>query len=293
MAFAGKARNGRAGDIRAGRASSLERAKTYPYNIPQSCYVLAGGRTLPLVGVDLSSALACEVLDEGTVHSLRAWARGQGMEMDSDDTPELLLAYGSNASVDGLSRKLADCLHASAIPVARATLADFDVVYSAHLSSYGAIPATLQHSPGARTTVFVLVTSPAQCRTLRATEPNYDFVTLDGVELRLVLGPTLPNVSAVISRHGALRLDGTEVGVAAVRTRNRRFPSLTQAQMMRAVRDLVAPGAHLDDFILENIQNADLARERTAALERTARPFAYRSWEIIEEEHSTLLAGKQ
>ena len=43
--------------------SVLERAKAYPYDVPESCYVLAHGRILPLVGVDLSSALSCKVLD--------------------------------------------------------------------------------------------------------------------------------------------------------------------------------------------------------------------------------------
>ena len=262
--------------------SVLERAKAYPYDVPESCYVLAHGRILPLVGVDLSSALSCKVLDNGKVRTLRAVAWRDGTDTGGLDTPELLLAYGSNASIEGLSRKLADCLNASPIAVAKATLADFDVVYSAHISSYGAIPATLQYSPGARTTVFVLVTSPAQCRTLRATEPNYHFVRLDGIELRLELGRTLSSVSAVISRHGAVTLDGTEVGVAAVKTRSRRFPALMQDQVLRAVRDLVAPSVDVDDFILENLQNSEVARRRTAALRRTARQFAYRSWEVVD-----------
>ena len=269
------------GDVDAGERTLLRRAKAYPYTTPGTCYALACGRTLPLVGVDLSSALRCEVVDDGTVHTLRAWAERRGIDAAGDDTPELLLAYGSNASIDGLSRKLADCLEASVVPVATATLTDFEVVYSAHIASYGSIPATLQHSPGARSTVSVLVTTPGQCGMLRATEPNYHFARLDEVELRLELGPTLSSVPAVISRHGALRLDGMEVGVATVRTGNRRFPALTQAHVMREVRDLVAPGVDVDRFILENIRNREVSRRRTAALRRTARPFAYRSWEVI------------
>ena len=266
------------GDSDAGRVSLLQRAKAYPYDIPESCYALASGGVLPLVGLDLSSVLECEVLDDGRATSLRAWAQRRGMDTATLGRTELLLAYGSNASIAGLSGKLADCLDTSVMSVARATLADFEVVYSAHLSSYGAIPATLQYSPGVRTTVWVLVTSPAHCRLLRRTEPNYHFGQLDDVDLRLELGATLSSVRAVISRHGALMLGGAEVGVAAVETLNRRSPARSQAEVLTAVRDLVAPGVDLDDFILQSVHNPELARCRTEELKRTARPFAYRSW---------------
>lgn len=266
----------------AGTVAALERAKAYPYDIPESCFALAGGGALRLVGVDLGSVLDCEVLDDGRVYSLRTWARRRGVDTEDLGAPELLLAYGSNASVAGLSRKLADGLHGCLIPVARATLADFEVVYSAHLSSYGAVPATLQHSPGARTNVSVLLTTPAERRLLRGTEPNYDFGALDAVELRLELGPTLSTVSAVISRHGALTLDGTEVGMAAVTSTNRQFPVRTQTQVLGAVRDLLAPGLDLGDFILGNVRDRELARRRTEELKATARPFAYRSWRVVD-----------
>jgi hypothetical protein len=271
--------------IDSGDRALLRRAKGYPYDIPESCYALAGGRTVPLVGVDLSCASGCQVLDDGTVHSLRAWAERQGIPGSDESTPELLLAYGSNASVDGLSRKLAECLESAVIPVARATLADFDVVYSAHISAYGSIPATLQHFPGSRTTVFVLAATSDQCGTLRATEPNYHFVELHNVDLRLDLGPTLRSVPAVISRHGALTLRGTQVGVAAVTTSDRQCPAMTQAEVLSAVRDLVAPERSVDEFILENVRQPDLARRRSAALKGMASPFAWRSWDVIDPEH--------
>lgn len=262
----------------------LERAKAYPYDIPESCYALAGGGVLPLRGVDLTSVLDCKVVDDGRVRSLRAWADRRGVETEGLAAPELLLAYGSNASAACLSRKLADCLDDALIPVAKATLADFEVVYSAHLSSYGAVPATLQRSPGARTAVCVLVTMPAQCRLLRRTEPNYHFAQLEDVEVKLELGATLSSVSAVISRHGALTLEGAEVGVAAVDTFHRRFPARTQLQVLRAVRDRLAPGVSVDDFILENVHDRDLARCRTEELKRTARPFGYSRWRVVRAE---------
>lgn len=263
----------------------LDRAKGYPYDLRSSCYALACGGVLPLARVALDSPLDCEVLDGGTVRTVRAWARRRALDTDPLEAspPELLLAYGSNASVAGLSRKLASDLDIAVIPVARACLADFDVVYSAHLTSYSAVPATLQHCPGARTTVHVLVTTSAQCRLLRATEPNYELAELDDLDLRLERGPRLSCISAVVSRHGSLCVDGTEVGLAAVDTRRRCFPAMTEAQVLAAVRDRTAPGVDLDEFILENVRHPATARHRTAQLRGDARPFAYRSWRVASD----------
>lgn len=265
-------------------ATLLDRAKGYPYDLVDACCAFAGGAVLPLVGVDLASLPDCEVLDAGTVRSLGGWARRSGIDTDSLPAAELLLAYGSNASLSGLSRKLAGDLHRSLVAVARATLADFEVVYSAHIASYGAIPATLQHSPGARTAVCLLVTTPAHRRILRETEPNYHLGRLHAVDLHLVLGPRLSSVSAVVSRHGALSIDGREVGVAAVDTRHRRFPARTQPQVLGAVRDRLAPGVPVDDFIVGNVRDPELARARSAELRQTARPLSYRAWRIDPED---------
>ena len=262
----------------------LTRAKTYPYDLQPSCYALACGDVLPLVRVALDSVLDCEMLDQGAVRTVRAWAGERGLDTDGLETTELLLAYGSNASVAGLSRKLAAGLDGTVVPVARASLADFDVVYSAHLTSYGAVPATLQHSPGATTTVHVLVATPAHCRLLRATEPNYVLAALSEIDLRLERGSTLSDVTAVVSRHGALLLDGTEVAVAAVPTRHRQLPALSQTEVLEAVRDRVAPGADLDEFILENVRDAATAGRRTAVLRATARPLAWPAWRALDGE---------
>ena len=53
-----------------------------------------------------------------------------------------LLAYGANASPEALTRKLA---HLPPEPIAalRVALRGWDVVYSAHVSPYGSVPATV------------------------------------------------------------------------------------------------------------------------------------------------------
>ena len=99
-------------------AAILKRALDYPYATPDRSYLYldGGARELPGAGADLSAR-----------------------------TP--LLSYGANAAPDALARKLAP-LPGVEMPVLRSELEDFDVVYSAHVSPYGAVPATLLESPG-------------------------------------------------------------------------------------------------------------------------------------------------
>jgi len=57
-----------------------------------------------------------------------------------------VLAYGSNASVQQLRREFSGFTTFTFIPVIKAKLYNFGVVYSAHFSAYGAVPLTLQFS---------------------------------------------------------------------------------------------------------------------------------------------------
>ena len=95
----------------------VERAMRYPYAVPARAFAQLGHRTLSPEDVDID-------LDERAP----------------------LLAYGSNGSPEVLGRKLA--LSGDPVLVEPAWLDDFDVVYSAHISPYGAVPATLARLAG-------------------------------------------------------------------------------------------------------------------------------------------------
>lgn len=81
------------------------------------------------------------VTDDGVV-PVAQWAAGHGAAIPEQASQRkgrtAVLAYGSNASPLQLARKFpaADFKDEDAlIPVVRGTLADFDVVYAAHISS--------------------------------------------------------------------------------------------------------------------------------------------------------------
>jgi hypothetical protein len=187
-------------------AAILRRALTYPYATPDCSYLYLEGRAeeLPEGGPDFTGR-----------------------------TP--LLSYGANAAPEALGRKLAS-LPGVELPVMRAELEGFDVVYSAHVSPYGAVPATVVESPGTVAPVFVLHPTPEQRALLTASELNYDLAEVGGME-------------AFRSKHGHLSFEGTAVALAAVRSRGRALPELDQPAVLERVRAQLEPKTSLEEFV--------------------------------------------
>jgi hypothetical protein len=174
-----------------------------------------------------------------------------------------VLAYGANRSLAGIARKLGTDAPSPPVVVASARLDGFDVVYSAHVSPYGAVPATLQGRPDHAVDVHVLFVDDAQVAAIDAYEPNYQRRRLDGLSLRLEDGDTIRSAEAYISLHGCLTIDGAACPLA----------QRDQRTVLAVVRDRLAPGQDLDDFILSGIRDPALQASRTAELRADAIPF--------------------
>lgn len=167
--------------------------------------------------------------------------------------PEVV-AFGANADPVVLAAKLGGGASVRGRP---AVLADHDVVFSAHVSPYGAVPATLAPSPGTSVPVHLLRLTPPGLACLDATEPNY------------VREPLAGGIEAYRSRHGALRLDGTPVALAAVPAAGRVLPALTQEQILEWLRRALEPAADPDAFVLAGVRDHAVRARRTAWLKGT------------------------
>jgi hypothetical protein len=219
----------------------LARAVAYPYPAPLRSFVQVGERTQ-----DLSEPL--DLVGRRP-----------------------LLSYGANAAPAVLARKLRE-LPVEPLPVLRAELAGFDVVYSAHISPYGAVPSTLQRSPGTIVPVYVAYPTAAQEEVLTATELNYQLEQLHGLEVRTEEGEELSLLDAFVSRHGCLSLDGGEVALATIEAAERRFPAIGEVEVLERVRHVLAPELDLERFV-ESSLDPGLAKARTAVLRGNAIPL--------------------
>jgi hypothetical protein len=223
------------------RSDVLERALGYPYEAPWEPFIQLRHETL--------------ATDE--------------IEIDRDQRTAML-AYGSNAAPEALARKLA--LSDQPVLVVPAWLDDFDVVYSAHISPYGAVPATLQRSPGTRVRVHLVYMTEAQVGLVSATEPNYESAQIEGAVCHLDDGETITGPAAYLSRHGCLLSDDTEVALTAVEATNRSLPARSEAELLERLRALFCPDESLETFVLANVTDPALSQARSARLPR--RPLA-------------------
>jgi hypothetical protein len=229
-----------------GRRLRLARARDYPYEIPRRSFVYRDG------GPGVFDARL---------------TRGR--------TP--VLAIGSNQSPQRLAQKFGhDASHV--IPVQRARLPDFDVVYSAHVASYGAVPAMLQGCRGARVAVAVTWLDDAQLEIMHRSEiaaANYSFAALDDVQVELDDGREEHRAYAYVSSRGHLQHEGEPVALAAIECERRRYPTMTTAQVLEQVRMALEPQMAGDDFVHRLADDPQFRRTVTDRLERTAVAFRH------------------
>src|SRR4051794_21165790 len=121
-----------------------------------------------------------------------------------------ILAYGANASPAALERKLPG----ARVAALAGTLRGWSVVHSAHVSPYGAVPATIVPDETCELPVHVLYMDEDRAR-LDATEPNYRRLWLRGLDLDVDSVGSVPAVEAYVSRHGPLVIDGRPVPLNA------------------------------------------------------------------------------
>jgi hypothetical protein len=209
----------------------VRRALAYPYDPPAGSFVQVGDRTLPVPPEEID------------VQGRRA-----------------LLAYGANASPEALTRKLAH-LPPEPIAVLRVALTGWDVVYSAHVTRYGAVPAAVVPSPGTVASVHLVFPSDAQLEAIAATEgANYELRQLADFGAELEIGGEGPaEIDAFISVHGPLLLDGSPVALAAIPARDRAFPELTTPEAIDRVRAAIHPDLTLPEFILHHVNHGGVS----------------------------------
>ncbi|WP_143589556.1 hypothetical protein [Thalassospira mesophila] len=215
------------------RAQELLRALLYPYGAPDHDFVLRNRTVLPF--------------DAGSPDDIAQVLAGR--------VP--VLAAGSNRSPRQLARKYCAPFDAGDIPVTRGWMHNHDIVYCAHLTGYGAVPATV--TPCAGTTVRVAINwlDPDQLHHMHATESlgrHYDYVQIPAAGVVLDCGLTVARVGAYIARYGSEFSPGDTFALADIAAENRRFAARSQWQMLQYVARRAGHVPH-PDFIIRLIED--------------------------------------
>jgi hypothetical protein len=224
--------------------AKLDRARGYPYAIPEASYVWRGGEVAAF-----------------------------DPAMRKDRTP--VLAIGSNQSPRQLTRKFGD---EGEIPVQRARLRDFDIYYSAHISGYGSVPAMLQHAPGAEVTLSVNWLDRRQLDTMHGTElhaAKYHYAVIENIGLALDCGTDLDFVHLYVGVNGHLMHGGDAVALSAMPAKGRRPEALTTAEVLEIVRERFSPGDGADEFVLKLVDDSGFRAACTEAISSDAVSFGH------------------
>ena len=194
-----------------------------------------------------------------------------------------VIAVGSNRAPQQLKRKFGG---REMVPVQHAKLHDHDVVHSAHLSTYGAVPATLRHVEA--TTVYVGITwlTTVQLAVMHNTElpnGNYDYVQMRGIQLETEHGAALTEAFVYQSTRGHLASeDGAALALAEVSADGRQLAELSQQQALEHARRIVAPHRELHDFIHTTATDRSERRGHISILrERSAEPAHWPHVKVI------------
>lgn len=244
----------------------FERGLRYPWYRPQRSYLLRDGDVEPM-------------------HDLDAAQRGDVVERYLGRFP--LLAFGSNVAPKNLAIKLAHHPEPEdrEVLVLAGELHELDVVASAAVAVYGAMPATLAASPGAAVRAAVLLVTPTQLTTLTWGEMPYrlgrlhdaPFVVEDGVE-----GLELDAPLAYVSRWGAFAPDGRPAALAAIPASSRSLPAWTQRELLDRVAQIVLGGGGAEAVTQAVFDGpVKLAPKVIPRLRDLAQPFDFPGWAPI------------
>ncbi len=165
-----------------------------------------------------------------------------------------IITSGSNASPTRLAAKFGD---GEEIPVTRAELRHFTVVFAGHFTAYGAIPATLCPHPGAVSDVWITWLTPDQLSIMHRSEgvigcreamQRYDFVELVGIDLRPERMEPIDQAGAYLSRR-MLAPAGEAVRFAEVTTTNNSLVARSHRSTLRHAADLLEPARPFHAFM--------------------------------------------
>lgn len=161
-----------------------------------------------------------------------------------------VVAAGSNASPARLVDK---CGPDAVIPVIRTWLRGWAAVYSAHISRYGSIAASLWAQPESSTSVAITLLDAEQVRLVDATEPNYRRVDLGDL-----LGGPIGPITGYVTRRGALRIDESPIRLTELEATSP-LRSLRQPEVL----DLVAARSGLagsGEQLSEGVRTGSIAQ---------------------------------
>ena len=230
------------------------RALNYPYSYPAYDFVLDNGSTAPLQ--DRKSL-------EGRIP---------------------VLAIGSNRSPEQLLRKFGD---QDFLPVTCVKLCDYDVVYAAHIASYGSIPAVLARSPGTIVDIAITWLTKLQLQRMHETEAigiNYDYGFSDSLKINADYDYKNHNIGCYLGRRGCLNIMGNIIALKEITATKRVFSALSQSEILKEIWLQEQKEIQFEAWLKGLIENKEARQSTATTFERTAIRNVLPAFEVLTSE---------
>ncbi len=247
----------------------------YPYAREPGAYLFVNGAAYPYVELSDDLLAHATVQVGSTTVAASKLLRKLGLADRITRRRIPVIAYGSNATVSALTRKYvaAAVPEVAVIPVTRALLRDYDVVWSPHLVFNGAMPATIVRSRGTLVEVWVNWLDDVELQRMHETEDAGTLYSYGELSRVRIISPV--NLSAAphvyVDCHGALALDGVVQAIGRVPAYGRRYPAIDSEQAMRAVAPYIGWTGSVFGLLLDNVRFPERRLARTQALGALAR----------------------
>jgi hypothetical protein len=256
----------------------------YPYAREPGSYLFINGAAYPYV--ELSNDLLAHGsvrVGSTTVATMKLLQTlGLADRITRQRTP--VISYGANAAVSALTRKYVapGVREPAVVPVTRAQLRDYDVVWSPHLVFNGAMPSTIVRSRGTVVEVWIIWLDDLELKRMHETEGAgtlYSYGTLSASRLDSDV-PLSEPPHVYVDCYGALALDGVVQAVGGVPAKRRRFPAVDSEQAMRGVAPYIGWTGSVFALLLDNVRSPSRRAVRAqtlAALGRFINDPGYRA----------------
>ena len=230
------------------------RALEYPYSYPAYDFVLNNGSATPL----------------------------QDRRSLKDRIP--VLAIGSNRSPEQLLRKFGD---QEFLPVTCVKLCDYDVVYAAHITSYGSTPAVLAQSPGTIVDIAITWLTKVQLKRMHETEAigiNYDYGVSNSLKINADYDYQNQNIGCYLGRRGCLNIMGNIIALKEITATKRVFSAFSQLEVLKKIWLQEQEEIQFEVWLKRLIQNKETRQSITATFEQTAIVNVLPAFEVLYSE---------
>ena len=181
-----------------------------------------------------------------------------------------VLAVGSNRSPQQLLRKFGKN---ETIPVTKAKLRNYDVFYSAHIASYGSIPAVLGRSDGTLVDVSVTWLLPHQLERMHETEAlgkSYDYGESSSLQLDLGNDRSAESIGCYLGRNGCANFEGSPIVLKEVNALDRKFISADQKTILKHFYDLNCESESFEQWLVKIIKDHNFRAQASEEMASSA-----------------------